>query len=405
MAPGLAGSQDAQVSTGGVCLPARRDPSRGRRICDVAHRCIHRSLRASGDVSSARRRFGRADRVVALLAAECVDHTPGLGGTFPQAAITDQRCLLCGRVGAFRSVYVPHGHRSGSHEPLDAGASGLGSVSYRTYHDVKGDDLSRLGDQVAGQRKRVADRLASIGQVVAVLSGKGGVGKSYVSSLLAVAASAKGWAVGVLDADLNSPTVGRLLNSGALEMTDVALLPAIGDLGVKVVSSDLILDEDAPLRWKSASSSEEFVWRGTLEVGMLREFLADVEWGALDLLIVDLPPGAEAAKDLMTLVPSVAVGFAVTIPTEESRRSVARAIRVARDAGMPLGGIIENMSSYLGEDSDEPRPLFEGVAGEALAEEFDIPLLGRLPLRPERAPRDVVDDCEDLLQQIFRVLA
>ncbi len=278
-------------------------------------------------------------------------------------------------------------------------------MSYRTYHDVKGDDRSRLGDQVAEQRKRVVDRLASIGQVVAVMSGKGGVGKSYVSSLLAVAASAEGRTVGVLDADLNSPTVGRLLNSGALEMTDVALLPAVGDLGVKVVSSDFILDKDAPLRWKSSSSSEEFVWRGALEVGMLREFLADVEWGALDLLIVDLPPGADAAKDLMTLVPSVTVGFAVTNPTEDSRRSVARAIRVARDAGMPLGGVIENMSWYVGEDTDERRPLFEGVAGDALAEEFDIPLLGRLPLRPDRAPRDVIDDSEDLLQQVFRVLA
>ena len=224
-------------------------------------------------------------------------------------------------------------------------------MSYRTYHEVEGDDRSRLGDQVADQRNRVADRLASIQQVVAVMSGKGGVGKSYVSSLLAVAASAEGRSVGVLDADLNSPTVGRLLHSGALEMTDVALLPAVGDLGVKVVSSDFILDEDTPLRWKSAASSEEFVWRGALEVGMLREFLADVEWGALDLLIVDLPPGADAAKDLMMLVPSVAAGFAVTIPTEESRRSVARAIRAAREAGMPIGGIIENMSCFR-----EPKP-------------------------------------------------
>jgi len=278
-------------------------------------------------------------------------------------------------------------------------------VSYRTYHDVEGDDRSHLADQVADQRKRVADRLASIQQVVAVMSGKGGVGKSYVSSLLAVAASAEGRSVGVLDADLNSPTVGRLLHSGALEMTDMALLPAVGDLGVKVVSSDFILDEDTPLRWKSAASSEEFVWRGALEVGMLREFLADVEWGALDLLIVDLPPGADAAKDLMMLVPSVAAGFAVTIPTEESRRSVARAIRAARAAGMPLGGIIENMSSYQGAESDEPRPLFEGIAGNALSEEFNVPMLGRLPLRPDRAPLEVLDHCEDLLQAVFRVLA
>ena len=276
-------------------------------------------------------------------------------------------------------------------------------MKYRTYHDVSGKDRSGLGEQVAAQRERVAKRLESIRRIVPVLSGKGGVGKSYVASLLAVAASEAGRTVGVLDADLNSPTVGRLLNSGALEMTDVALLPAVGDLGIKVISSDLMLDEDAPLRWRSVSS-EEFVWRGTLEVGMLREFLADVEWGTLDLLIVDLPPGADAAKDLMTLVPTVSTGLVVTIPTEESRRSVARAIQTAREAGMPLGGIIENMSSYQSADSDEPRPLFEGAAGESLAEEFDLPLLGRLPLRPDRLPREAVQGAEDLTRRVLEVI-
>lgn len=277
-------------------------------------------------------------------------------------------------------------------------------MSYRTYHEVTGKDRSGLGEQVAAQRERVTARLSSIHRVVPILSGKGGVGKSYVASLLAVAASDYGWTVGVLDADLNSPTVGRLLNSGALEMTDVALLPAVGDLGIKVVSSDLILDEDAPLRWRSAASSEEFVWRGVLEVGMLREFLADVEWGVLDLLIVDLPPGADAATDLMTLIPDVTTGLVVTIPTEESRRSVARAIQAAREAGMPLGGIIENMSAFQGADEDEPRSLFEGRAGAELAEEFDLPLLGQLPLRPDCLPRDAAEGAVVITDAVLKVI-
>ncbi len=276
-------------------------------------------------------------------------------------------------------------------------------MRYRTYHDVPGKDRSQLAHQVAAQRARVTERLGAIDRVVAVMSGKGGVGKSYVASVLATAASEAGKAVGVLDADLNSPTVGRLLNAGPLNMTDVAMLPAVGDRGVRVVSSDLVLDEDAPLRWRGASS-EEFVWRGTLEVGMLREFLADVEWGQLDLLVVDLPPGADAAKDLMTLIPSVAHGLVVTIPTEESRRSVARAIQAAQDVNMPLAGIVENMSAYHSPDRGEPGPLFDGDAGAALATEFDLPLLGRLPLRPGRSPADAVGDAPGLVDRVLERL-
>jgi ATP-binding protein involved in chromosome partitioning len=223
--------------------------------------------------------------------------------------------------------------------------------------------------------------------VVAIMSGKGGVGKSYVT-----AAIARGLirrmpdAVGVLDADLSSPTTGRLLDAaGPLRVDDEGVHPARGSDGIVVCSMDLLLDEGAPLAWREPAS-ERFVWRGTLEAGALREFLADVVWGALDILLIDLPPGTDRFDDLTELVPTLTGAIAVTIPSEESRRSVERAMRRAAQAGVPLLGVVENMSGYACADCGAIASLYEGSAGAKLAETFGVPLLYRLPFLPgERA--------------------
>lgn len=264
----------------------------------------------------------------------------------------------------------------------------MGSVSFRTYREVEGEDRSQLLAQVAAQRERVARRLASVERVVAVMSGKGGVGKSHITALLAVGlAKGSNRAVGVLDADLRSPTVARLLSAaGPLRVTDDGVEPAVGEAGVRVVSTDLLLPESQPLRWREPAT-ERFVWRGALEAGTLREFLGDVAWGALNLLLVDLPPGADGSVDLKDLVPDLAGALVVTIPSEESSRSVRRAMRSAAEVGVPLLGIVENMSGYLCHQCGDVRPLFGGTAGRDLAQTFGVPLLARLPFRagPERA--------------------
>jgi ATP-binding protein involved in chromosome partitioning len=256
-------------------------------------------------------------------------------------------------------------------------------VSFRTYREVTGNDQSRLGEQVAEQRQRVRARLRDVARVVAIMSGKGGVGKSYVT-----AAIARGLirrmpdAVGVLDADLSSPTTGRLLDAaGPLRVDDEGVHPARGSDGIVVCSMDLLLDEGAPLAWREPAS-ERFVWRGTLEAGALREFLADVVWGALDILLIDLPPGTDRFDDLTELVPTLTGAIAVTIPSEESRRSVERAMRRAAQAGVPLLGVVENMSGYACADCGAIAPLYEGNAGAKLAETFGVPLLYRLPFLP-----------------------
>jgi ATP-binding protein involved in chromosome partitioning len=265
-------------------------------------------------------------------------------------------------------------------------------MSFRTYFDVDGPDVSRLGEQVAEQRAAVAVRLSLVDRVVAVVSGKGGVGKSYVTAALTVALARRSLDVGVLDADLQSPTVARLLDAraeggGPLLVHDDGVSPAIGRDGVRVMSTDLLIEQGRALRW-SSSAGEEHVWRGATETGMLREFLADVRWGELDVLLVDMPPDAARLADLATLVPHLTGAIAVTIPTVESERSVARALDAAHDAGVSVLGIVENMSGYACRTCHEVGPLFEGNAGDHLSAARGAPLLARLPFT--RAGLDAV---------------
>jgi ATP-binding protein involved in chromosome partitioning len=259
-------------------------------------------------------------------------------------------------------------------------------MSFRGYFQVPGDDASALGAQVAHQHERVRDRLRDVGSVVAIISGKGGVGKSYVTSALAIAMARRGAAIGVLDADLQSPTAGRMLGArGPLVVNGGAVVPATGYNGVRVISMDLMLDEGAPLRWTS-TTGEEHTWRGVAETGALRELLADVAWGKLTVLLVDMPPDSSRLADLAALVPGITGAIAVTIPSDESMRSVARAMRAAIDAGVPLIGIVENMSGYACQGCDVIRPLFGGDAGETLARDLEVPLLARLPFAANGHP-------------------
>jgi ATP-binding protein involved in chromosome partitioning len=256
----------------------------------------------------------------------------------------------------------------------------MGPLTFRTYHEVTGDDHSRLGEQVARQRRRVQERLRSIARLVAVVSGKGGVGKSYVTAGLALGmADRLAGGVGVLDADLQSPIVARMLDAhGPLRVDADGVHPARGCGGVRVISTDLLLEEGSPLAWRQPST-ERFVWRSVLDTGALREFLGDVVWGPLDLLLVDMPPDSSRLEDLAELVPGLTGAVAVTIPSEESRRSVERAMQCAADARVPLLGVVENMSSYECAQCGTARPLFDGHAGARLAADFGVPLLGRVP--------------------------
>ncbi len=260
----------------------------------------------------------------------------------------------------------------------------------RSYREVTGEDESRLGTQVEAQHARVAARLAGVRHVVAVMSGKGGVGKSFVTAGLAAGLARTGREIGVLDADLHGPTAARMLGAvgGGLAVGEDGVSPATVPGGVRVMSSDLLLPEGAPLRWREPGRFRH-AWRGTLESGMLREFLADVRWGALDVLLVDLPPGADRLDALVDLLPGPPGVVVVTIPSEASFRSVRRAVEAARAAGLPVHGVIENMAGHRCGGCAAELPLFRGDAGERLAREAGAPLLARVPFDPRA--QDAVD--------------
>jgi len=243
----------------------------------------------------------------------------------------------------------------------------------RTYHQLTDPDRSGLADQIGAQRRRVAERLASVGRIVAVMSGKGGVGKSYVTANLARALARTGKPVGVLDADLNGPTIPRLLETphAARRTSPDGVEPATGLDGVKCISMAMLLEDGAPLDFKGPAA-ESFVWRGAMEASALRELLGDVAWGELDALLLDLPPGMQRYIELCDILGGPPPVLTVTIPTPESRDAVRRAMRAAVDRGSELLGIVENMVG--GE--------LKGSAGDELAQEFGVPVLARIPWHP-----------------------
>ena len=205
------------------------------------------------------------------------------------------------------------------------------------------------------------------------MSGKGGVGKSYVTAYLARALGRDGRAVGVLDADLNGPTIPRLLgiDHPPLPTGPSGIEPAVGADGVKCISMDLLLGDGQPLAFKGPEA-ESFVWRGAMEASALREFLGDVAWGTLDMLLLDLPPGMQRYIELCDVLGNPPQVLTVTIPTPESRDAVRRAMRAAVDRGSQLLGIVENMTGQG----------FEGTAADDLAKEFSVPVLARIPWHP-----------------------
>jgi ATP-binding protein involved in chromosome partitioning len=247
----------------------------------------------------------------------------------------------------------------------------------KRYRDIAGDGGSNIVGQVEDQQARLRRRLAGVRFVVAVVSGKGGVGKSSVTANLASSLALDGWRVGVLDADLNGPSMAKLLGvrGRTLVLASGAVEPPTTPLGVRVMSMDLLLPDDAtPLTWQTSSQAESQTWRGTMEANGVREFLADTAWGDLDALLVDLPPGTDRLSVIAGLVPVLAGTVVVTIPSDVSRLVVRRSITVAAGLPAPVLGLVENMAG-----------LFPGPGGAELAREGGIPFLGSIPFDPELA--------------------
>jgi ATP-binding protein involved in chromosome partitioning len=223
--------------------------------------------------------------------------------------------------------------------------------------------------------------MAGVKNKLVVMSGKGGVGKSMTTVNLGLAFARQGARVGLLDVDLNGPCVPRMLglHGRTLTMTPEGAVPPIGPLGVKVASMDFFLDATSPVRWKGPMDLSP-VWLGLMEMNVIREFLADVVWGELDYLLADLPPGAAADKPpvMAGFIPDLAGAIVVTTPSEVASDVVQKSVTYARDMGIRVLGIVENMSEYRCPNCGAENELFEGNT-EAMCEALDLPLLGRIP--------------------------
>lgn len=242
--------------------------------------------------------------------------------------------------------------------------------------------------QVLAQREAVAARLAQIKHVVAVMSGKGGVGKSALTANLAAALAMQGRTVGVLDADLHGASAAAMLGARGqpVVVNPEGARPAVGVADIRVMSMDLFLTgDDSPVTWHHPGglAADTFVWRGTMEANILREFLADTAWGRLDNLLIDMPPGADRFETLLRLVPNLSGALVVTIPSQVSHLVVRRAIAAARQSGARLLGLVENMAGLT--DGEVTRELFPDGQGPAFAAEVGMPYLGQVPFTPDLA--------------------
>jgi ATP-binding protein involved in chromosome partitioning len=258
------------------------------------------------------------------------------------------------------------------------------------YHDIAGDGGSRILEQVAEQRARITDGLAGVRHLVAVGSGKGGVGKSTLTLHLAGALRARGLRIAILDADFNGPSQARM--AGVQEAPFIpgrhkVSLPRTSD-GIAVFSMGSVISESESLEFATTAPGESQTWRATREFALLGEILASFEWGALDLLLFDLPPGAERTVQYADFLGPQTAFVLVTIPSEVSRGVVARSVAALSKGPNRILGYVENMSGYYCRDCDAIKPLFEEPASPKRLREgatLEIPCLGTVPFDPELA--------------------
>ena len=241
----------------------------------------------------------------------------------------------------------------------------------------------------------------SIKHVIGVVSGKGGVGKSIVTSMLAVLLQRKGYKVGILDADITGPSIPKTfgITSKAMQ-NEIGILPAVSKTGIEIMSVNLMLPEnDSPV-----------VWRGPIIAGAVKQFWHDVVWGDLDYLLIDCPPGTGDVP--LTVFQSIPLDSAVIVTSPQDLVSmiVKKAYNMANMMDIPVLGIVENMSYVICPDCGKSFSIF-GSGSESIAEELGVPLLGKMPIDPsltkmvdngefERFDCDYLNDAADAVAQL-----
>ncbi len=312
--------------------------------------------------------------------------------------------------GMVRDVTVDQGNVVVELTPGTAKPEALAEIRQRIQQALEGLDGVRSIDirtpaaGAAAGKSPFADRapLPGVSHIVAVASGKGGVGKSTVAVNLALALQAAGRRVGLLDADIYGPSVPLMMGvpEARPQMSDQKKIHPVQHRGVALISMGFFLDDKAPV-----------IWRGPMVMSIVRQFLQDVLWGELDVLVVDLPPGTgDAQLTLMQLVP-VSGGVIVTTPQDVALQDVKRGISMFAAVQTPVFGLVENMSHYTCPQCGTSEPIFGSGGGKREAESLQVPLLAEIPLVPEvRAAMDrgepiVIAEPEGTVAAAFKKLA
>jgi ATP-binding protein involved in chromosome partitioning len=214
----------------------------------------------------------------------------------------------------------------------------------------------------------------NLGKIIAISSGKGGVGKSTVAANLAVALAQAGFQVGVMDADVYGPNIPRMFGVFDRPPVSGGKIQPLEAHGVKLMSLGLLVERDAPA-----------IWRGPIIMKIVNQFLRDVDWGQLDYFIVDLPPGTGDAQLSLVQATHVAGAVIVTTPQEMAIGDALRGAKMFEKVGVPVIGVVENMSGFTDPETGRRFELFSSGGGQRLADEINVPLLGSVPLQPQLA--------------------
>lgn len=248
--------------------------------------------------------------------------------------------------------------------------------------DKTNEKESKMNPQAArmqailDEEKKVHERMSKVKHKIMVMSGKGGVGKSTVAANLAVAMAKLGKRVGILDSDLHGPSIPKIMGVEGLHPTGgvTGIYPILSGSGVRVISMDFFLE----------SSDMPVIWRGPLKMSAIRQFLGDVDWGELDYLFIDLPPGTgDEPLSVMQLLPELDGTVIVTAPSDLSQTVVRKAVNMSRKMNIPVIGIIENMSGFVCPKCGERYDLLGSGGGKKLAEEMKVNFLGQIPIDPK----------------------
>jgi len=230
--------------------------------------------------------------------------------------------------------------------------------------------------QMQAEQEQIRKRVKQIKHQILVLSGKGGVGKSTVAVNLAMSLALSGKSVGLLDIDIHGPSIPKILNleGKTIQAAGDVILPIAMAENLKVMSIGFLL----------RGSNDAVIWRGPMKYQMIKQFLKDVDWGSLDFLVVDSPPGTgDEPLSIVQLLENADGAIIVTTPQEVALSDVRKCISFCRNLKLPVLGVLENMSGFVCPKCGEKTNIFKSGGGEIMANEMHVPFLGRIPIDPQ----------------------